>query len=132
PDFEPTGTNHVFMEAPQAGSVPWPAPLVWAPPINITGNHSNGQPAQRAPEGLPAATADPKSGTMYIVWDDSRFRTDGTNDILISASTDGGTTWSPPGRVNPGPKDDHVDHYGATVAVGEDGSVHVGYRVRDE
>ena len=132
PDFEPTGTNHVFIEAPQAGTVPYPAPLVWTPPINIASNQSAGQPAQRAPEGLPAAASDQKTGAVYTVWDDARFRTDGTNDVVISASTDAGQTWGPVTRVNPGPKDDHVDHYGATVAVGADGAVHVAYRVRNE
>jgi hypothetical protein len=132
PDVEPQGSNHVFIEAPQAGSIPYPAPLAWSPPINIASNRSTGQPAQRAPEGMPAATADPKSGALYTTWDDGRFRSDGTNDVVLSRSTDGGQTWSAPVRVNPGPKDDHVDHYGATVAVGADGIVHVAYRVRNE
>jgi hypothetical protein len=54
------------------------------------------------------------------------------NDALISRSTDNGQTWSTPARVNPGPKDDKVNHYNVTVAVGEDGKVYVDYRVRDQ
>src|SRR4051812_17891000 len=66
--------DHVFLEAPAAGQEPYPAPLVWSPPIHISANKSNGIPAQRASDGLPAAASDPKSGALYAVWDDGRFR----------------------------------------------------------
>jgi hypothetical protein len=132
PDVEPAGEDHVFIQAPQAGSVPYPAPLVWTPPVKIAVNRSNFQPAQRGSDGLPAAAVDPKSGAIYVVWDDGRFRSDGTNDAVMSKSTDGGMTWTGPVRVNAGPKDDHMDHYGVTVAVGTDGALHMTYRQRDE
>src|SRR4051794_31055720 len=56
--------DHVFLEAPAAGQEPYPAPLVWSPPIHISANKSNGIPAQRASDGLPAAASDPKSGAL--------------------------------------------------------------------
>src|SRR3954468_17080299 len=124
--------NQVFISAPAAGRTPYPAPLQFLPPIQIASNGSNGTVAQRAAEGLPAAAADPNRGTLYAVWDDGRLRSDGVNDAVISRSTDNGQTWSSPSRVNPGPKDDKVNHYNVTVAVGEDGKVYVDYRVRDQ
>ena len=124
--------EQVFIAAPAAGSTPWPAPLAFTPPVEIASNQSNGQPAQRASEGLPAAAVDPASGTIYAAWDDGRYRTDGTNDAVLSRSFDNGLTWTVPQRINPGSTTDHVDHYSVDVAVGANGSVHVAYRQRDE
>jgi len=131
PEIE-SGNQQAIAIAPAAGSVPWPAPLVFLPPLDIAANHTAGTPAQRASDGLPAAAVDPKSGAIYVVWDDGRFRSDGTNDAVITRSTDGGSTWSPVQRVNPGPTNDHVNHYLVTVAVGSDGAVHVAYKQRDQ
>jgi hypothetical protein len=124
--------NQVFISAPTAGQTPYPAPLQFLPPVQIAADKSNPTPAQRASDGLPAAAVDPSRGTLYAVWDDGRFRTDGANDAVISRSTDSGQTWSSPARVNPGPKTDHVNHYNVTIAVGEDGKVYVDYRQRDQ
>src|SRR4051794_14885941 len=124
--------NQVFISAPTAGRTPYPAPLQFLPPIQIATNGSNGTVAQRASEGLPAAAADPNRGTLYAVWDDGRFRSDDVNDAVISRSTDNGQTWSAPARVNPGPKNDKVNHYNITLAVGTDGKVYVDYRQRDQ
>jgi hypothetical protein len=129
----PTGTaEHVFISAPTAGSTPYPAPLTFAPPVEITGNRSHGVRTQRASDGLPAAAVDPKSGALYAVFDDGRLRGDQANDAMISTSTDDGTTWSPPKKVNPGGTKDGIDHYNVTVAVGAGGIVHVAYRQRNE
>ena len=131
PDVEPGSSEHVFIAAPQAGSTAYPAPLTFLPPVNIASNRSAGVPAQRASDGLPAAAVDPKSGDLYTVWDDGRFRSDGTNDAVLSRSTDNGLTWSKTQRVNPGSTKDHLDHYLVTVAA-DRGLVHVAYRRRDE
>ena len=133
PDEPDEGANNqVFISAPEAGRTPYPAPLQFLPPVQIATIQSNGTVAQRASEGLPAAAADPNRGTLYAVWDDGRFRSDTVNDAVISRSTDNGQTWSSPARVNPGPKDDKINHYNVTVAAGEDGTVYVDYRVRDQ
>ncbi|HEY1523214.1 MAG TPA: sialidase family protein [Solirubrobacteraceae bacterium] len=130
-EISPGNDELVSLVAPAAGTTPYPAPLAFAPPVDISANQTAGVPAQRAGT-LPAAAADPKSGTIYAVWEDSRFRTDGTNDAVISRSSDGGLTWTPPRRVNPGSAQNHVDHYNVTVAVGAGGSVHVAYRQRNQ
>src|SRR4051795_7016507 len=130
---EPNGSeNAVMIIAPGAGSTPYPAPLAFTPPIQISPNTSNGQTAQRGSDGLPAAAVDPKSGTVYAVWDDGRFRSDGKNDAVMSQTHDEGQTWSAPVRVSGGPKNDKVNHYGVGVAVDETGGVHVSWRQRDE
>jgi hypothetical protein len=131
-EIEPGNEELVYIAAPAAGSTPFPAPLAFLPPVEITTNQSTGQPAQRGSEGLPAAAVDPSSGTIYAVWDDARYRSDGTNDALLSRSFDGGVTWTTPQYVNPGATNDHVDHYGVGIAVGSGGTVHVAYRLRDE
>jgi hypothetical protein len=132
---EASADNEVFISAPTAGQTPFPAPLQFLPPIQIASNRTNRTPAQRASDGIPAAAEDPAHGTLYAVWDDGRFRTETTNkanDAVISRSTDNGQTWSAPKRVNPGPTNDHVNHYNVTVAVGTDGKVFVDYRQRDQ
>jgi hypothetical protein len=129
---EESTDNQVFISAPTAGQTPYPAPLQFLPPVQIAANHSNPTPAQRASDGIPAAAADPSRGTLYAVWDDGRFRSDNANDAVISRSTDSGQTWTAPARVNQGPKNDKVNHYNVTVAVGTDGKVYVDYRQRDQ
>jgi hypothetical protein len=124
--------EQVFSLAPLAGSTPWPAPLGFLPPIDIASDKANPVRAQRASEGLPAATVDPTSGVVYAVWDDGRFRTDAVNDAVITSSTNGGVTWSPVARINPGPRNDSVNHYNVTVAVSDKGVVQVAYRQRRE
>jgi hypothetical protein len=124
--------EQVFIRAPLAGSTPWPAPIGFLPPVDIATNKSNGVRAQRASDGLPAAAVDPDSGTVYAVWDDGRFRSDGVNDAVVSKSTDGGVTWSPAARINPGPTGDSVNHYNVTLAVAEHGVLQVAYRQRRE
>jgi hypothetical protein len=130
-DIQPGTDELVSIAAPAAGSTPYPAPLAFLPPVDIASNQSAGVPAQRA-GSLPAAAADPASGTIYAVWEDSRYRTDKTNDAVMSRSFNGGLSWTLPQRINPGSTTDHVDHYNVTVAVGAGGRVHVAYRQRDE
>jgi hypothetical protein len=131
PDFKPGSDELISIVSPKAGSTPYPAPLGFLPPVDIAANETAGVPAQRAGT-LPAAAADPRSGTIYTVWEDSRFRSDGTNDAVMSRSFDGGLAWTAPQRINPGSTSDHVDHYNVTVAVGMGGTVHVAYRQRNQ
>ncbi len=130
-EVTPGDSEVVYIAAPQAGSTPWPAPLTFLPPVDIADNQGAAIPAQRA-GSLPSAAVDPSSGTIYAAWEDARYRTDGTNDAVISRSFDGGLTWTLPQRVNPGSTTNHVDHYNVSVAVGDGGTVHVAYRQRDE
>ncbi|SFS82121.1 sialidase family protein [Marininema halotolerans] len=45
-------------------------------------------------------TIHPKTGTLYITWEDARFSDGQITEVASSFSTDGGQTWSKPTRVN--------------------------------
>jgi hypothetical protein len=53
--------------------------------------------------GFPVTVCDisssPHRGTIYIAWSDQRNGLDNT-DVYLTKSTDGGTTWTPPGKIN--------------------------------
>lgn len=121
--------------APGAGSVPWPAPLTFSQTtFPIASNQTQAARYQRAGT-LPMADVDPVTGAIYVTWEDSRFRTESNspvNDVVVTKSTDGGLTWGPLIRVNPGPTNDYVNRYNPTLDVGDDGVVHVAYRQRQE
>lgn len=69
---------------------------------------------------LPSADADPLTGSLVVVWNDQLF---GNPDVLSIRSTDGGTTWSAPVRVN----DDAGSNaqWFPWIAIDESGIVHV-------
>jgi hypothetical protein len=132
PDFVGVGSQLMFALAPGASAVPWPAPLTFnQTAFGIAANNNNAVAEQRAGT-LPAAAIDPKTGELYVAWEDGRFRSDGLNDIVFSTSTTEGATWSAAKKVNRGKGNDHIDHWNAMIDVGKDGVVHVGYRQRNE
>lgn len=118
----------VVATAPAAGRLPTGAPLLFGPPTAVASYRGTDSRLQRAAENLPTADVNPRTGRIHVAWSDNRFRADVTNDIVITHSDDGGLTWSPVERVNPGRTDDHVEHFTAAIAVGEDGVVRLMYR----
>jgi len=132
PEFAVAGSQLMFAIAPGAGAVAWPAPLTFTQTaFGIAANSNNAVAEQRAGT-LPSAAVDPKTGQLYVAWEDGRFRSDGLNDVLFSTSTTEGATWSTPKKVNGGTGNDRINHWNAMIDVGKDGVVHVGYRQRDE
>ena len=130
PDFKPPTTQIMFAEAPAAGAVPFPAPLTFSQAaVGIATNQSTCCAEQRAGT-LPAAAVAP-DGTIYVAWEDARFRSDSVNDAVFSKSSDG-VTWTPAARINPGPTNDFVNHFNTSISTGADGSLHVMYRQRNE
>src|SRR5215472_3247153 len=68
---------------------------------------------------LPSAEIS-RNGTVYVVWQDSRFESGGAaNDIVLSTSADG-TTWSPVTRIPIDPVGSGVDHFLPGLAVDRD------------
>jgi hypothetical protein len=112
-----------------AGRVPSGAPLPPAVVTSVATYTANPVRHQRAGTLL-ASDVDPSTGRLYVVWEDSYFRTDAANDVVISWSDDG-VVWSSPVRVNPKGKA-NLDHYNPSVAVHEDGAVDVIWRQRQE
>jgi hypothetical protein len=113
-----------------AGTVPTGVPLPPAVIASVHGYSGNSVRHQRA-GSLLAADVDPVTGRVYVVWEDTYFRTDAANDAVLAWSDDG-ITWSAPVRVNRGKGDDVVDHYDPSVAVHRDGTVDVIWRQRQE
>ena len=54
---------------------------------------------------IPQVAVDRASGALYVTWQDARFG-GGFDQIVLSASFDGGRTWSAPVRVNQTPPPD--------------------------
>jgi hypothetical protein len=69
----------------------------WSRAVTITGIRSRGVPGLRT-SPLPSAEIS-GDGTVYVAWQDCRFRKKcGGDDIVFSTSTDG-TKWSQPARI---------------------------------
>lgn len=67
---------------------------------------------------------DPRNGRLYIVWEDAGFTNGQVNEIALSFSNDGGTSWSKPIRVN---NFTGAPAFIPSVQVNTSGAVGVGY-----
>ena len=77
----------------------------------------------RTGDVVPTGAVDPKSGAIYVAWEDGRFggRVDA---IAFSRSTDGGLTWSAPSRASGAAA---VAAFVPSLAVTASGKVGLGY-----
>ena len=65
---------------------------------------------------IPSAEID-AAGTVYVVWQDCRFRTNcSSNDLVLSTSSDG-VNWTSPARIPIDPVTSTVDHFIPGMAV---------------
>ena len=81
---------------------------------------------------LYSVATDPKSGALYLAWQDFRFNpSTQVDDIAFSQSLDGGATWSAPTMVNKTPQNLsnklRQQAFIPTVAVAGDGTIAVTY-----
>jgi hypothetical protein len=79
--------------------------------------------------GLPDFAVNRSTGALYAVWEDDSL-TPGTDAIIFSQSTDGGSTWSKPIKINQTPTTIPAADQQAftpTVKVAADGTVGVTY-----
>jgi len=72
---------------------------------------------------VPQIAAAP-DGTLYVVWQDSRFSNGARDGIALARSGDGGLTWSAPLQLNGVPA---VPAFTPNIAVRADGSIGVTY-----
>jgi hypothetical protein len=100
----------------------------WSKLSTIDTFEGSGPPDMRT-GGLPSAGVDPKTGVLYVVWQDARYRSDGTNDVVMSRSDDEGHTWRPLRIVNGDGPNSGIDHFTPAVAAWGP-NVHVTYRTR--
>ena len=96
----------------------------WSSPVRISTADAYGVDGSRTGAGLPTAAIDGRNGALYVAWEDGRF-TPGTDQIVLSRSTDDGQTWSAPLRVSDGPGD--AANFTPAVAVTPEGWVGVSY-----
>ena len=78
----------------------------------------------------PMYAVDPRSGNLYVVWEEGRFSGFQYNDIAFSMSSDRGATWSAPIRINQTPLNipaGNRQSFFATVAVAANGTIGVSY-----
>jgi hypothetical protein len=84
--------------------------LTWSQPTNIASIQSHGEAAGFRSGPLPSAAID-HAGTVYVAWEDCRFRAAcSANDIVYSKSKDG-THWSAVTRIPIDATSTTVDHF---------------------
>ncbi len=135
-----SGSSVVWALALDAGMVAFPAPLPFTQTtVTIATQTTRPIRYQRSCDSvLIMADVNPVSGTIYITWSDSRFRTESPSvvedPVIVSSSdNDGLTPWGAVQRIDSGaPTNDYVDRYCTSVAAGADGVVHVMWRQRQE
>ncbi len=82
----------------------------------------------RAEGGIPDIAVNRSNGTLYAVWQDTRFS--GVDEVALSLSTDGGLHWTAPIKVNQTPRSATAGNQQAFVPgvhVADDGTVAVTY-----
>ena len=108
----------------------------WSKPIRFermvspgVSDPDDGDPLRTA-DIIPDVAVDPNSGDLYAVWQDQRFDDARHDSIALSASTDGGLTWSRAVKVNATPTNIPTGNQQAFtpgVDVSDDGTVAVTY-----
>jgi hypothetical protein len=74
--------------------------------------------------GAPNITIDPRTRTLYMVWQDAEFSGDLRDGIAFSRSNDGGLSWSTPVQVNQAP---NVQAFAPSIAVTRHGRIAIAY-----
>jgi hypothetical protein len=126
PKFTPRGISVGFIKSTDGGATWSGAHVVSAQDTVLTPTDPNTGQALRTGAGLPSVAIDPATGQLYVVWEDHRFTSTGVNHIVISTSTDGGSTWSAPAPVD-NLTPDNRPAFTPTVAVNSAGTVAVTY-----
>jgi hypothetical protein len=76
------------------------------------------QPAGNIRAGIPLPTAEiDRSGRIYVVWSDCRFRASCATSDLVLSTSDNGLSWTPVKRIPLDPIRSAVDHFVPGVAV---------------
>jgi hypothetical protein len=122
PNFTPRGFSVGFVSSSDGGAT-WSGPTTVATQQFVTDTDPNTGAPLRTGEGLPSAAIDPSTGQLYLVWSDNRF-TGTVNQVVLSTSDDGGTTWTAPAVIS---KVTGRPAFTPTVAVNSKGVVGVTY-----
>jgi len=93
------GFNVAFQKSTDGGQT-WTAPQLISNLGTVFVSDPNTGASIRTGDIIPEPAIDPSTGQLYIVWQDARFSGGKFDQVAISTSTDGGSTWSTPIRVN--------------------------------
>jgi hypothetical protein len=125
------GYSVAFVKSTDGGAT-WTRPTVIAAlrtagvsDANNLNPNTNAPPApSRTGDIIPEPAINPNTGQLYVVWQDARFNGFANDEVVISTSDDGGSSWSAPQRVNL-----HTGQpaYDPSVYVNGDGVVGVSY-----
>ncbi len=124
PNFIPRGLSIGFISSTDAGTT-WSGPTTVSTEDVANDVDPNSGQALRTAEELPSVAIDPNTGELYVVWEDARFTGGTVNQVVISTSTNGGKSWSPPHTISNTPPNRPA--FTPTVAVNSAGTVAVTY-----
>ncbi|HEX9074794.1 MAG TPA: sialidase family protein, partial [Anaerolineae bacterium] len=99
PPFSVTAFKVAFVKSTDGGNT-WTKPQIIADLRTVFVNDPNTGQAIRTGDIIPEAAIDPRTGQLYVVWQDSRFNGGKFDEVALSTSTNGGATWSAPVRVS--------------------------------
>lgn len=129
PPFRFKQDFHVAVARSTDGGATWSAPKIIALEGTVTVTDPNnvdpvtgGAARLRTGDIIPEAGIDPSTGQLFAVWQDARFSGRAHDDVALSTSTDGGTTWSAPRQVD---SPNGQAAFTPTVAVASDHTVGV-------
>lgn len=111
PLVQPNGTVVVPIETNvMSAYISTDGGLSWTAPVMISGIQFHADAGKIRSGPLPSASVD-GAGTVWVVWEDCRFRTNcSTNDLVYSTSTDG-VNWSAVTRIPIDDTSSTVDHF---------------------
>ncbi|WP_422933337.1 hypothetical protein [Sinomonas sp. P47F7] len=93
------GNNVAFVKSTDGGAT-WSVPHIIAELNTVGVTDPNTGAVIRTGDIIPEPAIDPSTGQLYVVWQDARFSGFAFDQVAISTSSNGGTTWSAPARVN--------------------------------
>jgi hypothetical protein len=111
PLVQPNGTVVVPIETSvMSAFISSDGGLTWTSPVSISNLQFHADAGGIRSGPLPSAAAD-GAGTLWVVWEDCRFRSGcATNDLVYSTSSDG-VNWSPVLRIPIDETSSAVDHF---------------------